>query len=420
MPNDDARPPLEGSAGTSLNAVIDVPIVTDQSETLKPSNPGAEQGTAWDKIVSGTFLCPKCNSAAVADVQGMHCDCGWIADEPAESWKRICLADTVAGLRDGTLVRPRATLGVRSDGRGLFYPGRVNGLYGDSTAGKTWTALLCCTQAMESGGTVIFIDFEDDEVGTVERLLDLGVEPDAITTQFGYVRPDERFDNEARARLLQQIEDLAPTLVVIDSTGESMAMDGTKPNDDDDVARWITNLPKWVARLGPAVLLLDHLAKAGEKKTPVGSHRKLSAINGSAYVQASVKAFSKTQAGFSKLTCSKDRRGGWATGSPVAELHVEPCQDTGTLQVKLQVPDGAEREGLASALRQMEKMQAIADVLAANTDGLSKTRVRVHVKGGSKDIDAALTALIVEGYVSSETPHRLLRPYSSIERSEDA
>jgi hypothetical protein len=338
--------------------------------------------------------------------------------ERTKSWSRIDLDATIKGLQDGTIDRPTATIGKRTDGLALFYEGRVNGLYGDSTAGKTWTSLLACVQVM-AHRSVVFIDFEDDEVGTVERLLALGVDSQTISSRFAYLRPEEKFSDAARARLLELVEEINPALVVIDSTGESMAVDGTKPNDDDDVARWVAALPKVVARRGPAVLLLDHLAKSHDGGLwPIGSQRKRAAITGAAYVQESVVGFDKNTAGHSRLRCSKDRRGGWSTGATVAELRVVPTEAGETVRVDLVEP--IDREAVRS-LKHTTMMAVICRAMVAThaegTEFVSKRWVREAVPGTSARKDEALADLVEQGCVEQQSKgFRVVRPYQAVEQ----
>src|SRR5690606_22156878 len=121
---------------------------------------------------------------------------------------------------------------------GLFYPGRVNGLAGESGAGKTWTALVVVAQELAEGRAAVYVDLEDDAAGVVGRLLDLQVETGSIAARFAYISPNERLDVVGAAALEGVIAALEPSLVVIDSTGEALALDGAKPNDDDSVAAW--------------------------------------------------------------------------------------------------------------------------------------------------------------------------------------
>ncbi|MGH9121441.1 MAG: hypothetical protein ACRDYC_05780, partial [Acidimicrobiales bacterium] len=59
-----------------------------------------------------------------------------------ESWQQRDIGPIVHGLVAGTITRPAPTVGWRDDGVALLYEGRVNGLYGESNAGKSFVALF--------------------------------------------------------------------------------------------------------------------------------------------------------------------------------------------------------------------------------------------------------------------------------------
>src|SRR5215218_1455351 len=72
------------------------------------------------------------------------------ATEPfGNSWRPIDLTKVVEGLLNGTLTGPTPTIGRLPDGTCLFYAARVNGIHGDSTAAKTFTALATCRQQLQ-------------------------------------------------------------------------------------------------------------------------------------------------------------------------------------------------------------------------------------------------------------------------------
>lgn len=71
---------------------------------------------------------------------------------------------------DDSFEAPSATLLQRTDGRGLFYEGRENGLQGDPGSGKTWVAQMAAAEVLKVGGTVVYIDFEDTWRAGVARL----------------------------------------------------------------------------------------------------------------------------------------------------------------------------------------------------------------------------------------------------------
>ena len=83
----------------------------------------------------------------------------------------------------------------------------------------------------------------------------------------------------------------------MDSIGESLAAEGFKPNDDDDVTRWFRLLPRRLARNGAAVMGVDHVTKSAEGRGlyAIGSQRKLAAIDGAAYLVDVVSAPTKEQ-----------------------------------------------------------------------------------------------------------------------------
>lgn len=77
-------------------------------------------------------------------------------------WADVPLDGILDSIAAGTLVLPTPTVGMLSDGTaGLFYAGRVNGLAGESGAGKGWIALTAGLEQMMLGQHVYYLDFED-------------------------------------------------------------------------------------------------------------------------------------------------------------------------------------------------------------------------------------------------------------------
>ena len=62
---------------------------------------------------------------------------------------------------DGTYQPPEPSHLLRTDGLGLFYPGRINLLFGESEVGKGWVALAAVAQALAAGDAVLYLDLED-------------------------------------------------------------------------------------------------------------------------------------------------------------------------------------------------------------------------------------------------------------------
>jgi len=316
------------------------------------------------------------------------------------TWTPAALSAVLSGLADGTLGRPSPTLG-RFDGLagGLFYPGRVNGLAGESGSGKTWTALVVVAQELADERAVVYVDLEDDAAGIVGRLLDLGVDPGAIGARFAYVSPNERLDIPGAEALARTIEQLQPTVVVIDSTGEALALDGAKPNDDDQVALWFRRLPRAIADRGPAVLLLDHTTKVDvDGLWPIGSQRKRAAITGAQFMQRTVRPFDKWTPGHAKLVCAKDRNGNYRPGQHVVDLKVTPTGGRVVLEL-VAASDGPRAEG--GGFRPTGYMERISLALEALGEPVSFNGVCERITGKRAHIRAAVDALVVEGYLTT-------------------
>jgi len=347
--------------------------------------------------------------------------------EHALSWAEVRLGPVIAGLLDGSLRPPEPTLCRRSDGLGLFYTGRVNGIHGESGAAKTWIALYACRQEIETGRHVVFLDFEDNEILTVGRLLSIGADPESAVRHFHYVSPDESFGLFAKERIEAVLATYAPSLAVVDSTGEAMSLDGTKSNIDEEVAAWNRRLPRWIARRGPAVLALDHVTKAtdGRGLYAVGSHRKRAMVTGSSFLIEAVKEFGIGQHGIARLVTAKDRCGHHIKGQPVGtfsldarlEPHARALEQPYTCLLEPPEPPRGEASG---GKRPTWLMEAASKVIEA-TPGLTKNAVVTSVGKNRPHTILAIEILVSEGYVEAKPGpnrsqlHRSGRPYRQAE-----
>lgn len=329
------------------------------------------------------------------------------------SWAPVDVAATVAGLLAGAITRPLPTVLNRTDGSALLYPAKVNGIAGASGDGKSLIAQKAAADELATGNAVVYVDLEDDAASVVARLLAMGVEPTAIVDRFVYVHPDESYGNDAQAHLEAVVTARRPTLVVVDSTGESLALDGAKPNDDDDVARWFRRLPGPLARLGPAVVVIDHMVKADDGSlSPIGSQRKRAAISGAQYVTALARPFSRNQEGMVKLVCGKDRHGNYRRGQVVAEVTVTGDPDAETITLEVVAP----LAGDGATFRPTHLMERVSRHLEDTGEPLTRNAVRDDVTGNNDAVIKALAVLVDEGYVEREKVgqahhHRHLKPY---------
>ncbi len=339
----------------------------------------------------------------------------WAANEKAQrrsvkkhavgSWALVDVSEVLEGIVSGSTPPERPLVLDRGDGQALFYAGRRNGVHGESGSGKSWLALLAAAQELAAGHACLYIDYEDGARGIVQRLVDLGTDPSAIAERFHYVNPDQPFTDAAAKALKKIIRRRSVTLVVVDSTGEGMAADGTSPNDDDDVARWFKRVPTFLARLGPAVVVLDHSPKATDLNSrlwPIGSQRKRAAIDGAQYLQEAAQPFSRDNAGWAKIICAKDRHGTYARAEHVASLHVTP---TGSgVHVELVAPPKVTPVDKRAAL--MERISATLETMGAP---LTMRALRDHVKGNASEIAEATRELVARGFIEVHQVGQSLR-----------
>lgn len=282
----------------------------------------------------------------------------------------------------------------------LLYPGRVNAVYGTHTAGKTWLALYMAKLNMEAGGKTLIIDYEDSPVGFADRCRALDVR---LAKAARYVAPQGRVNITDLASVIQD-EDIS--LVIIDSAGESLAAGGYDSNSERDVTEWFTLVPDALAALGPAVLLLDHIAKKQDgTPSPVGSFRKSAAITGAQFSMENKVGFSRERSGWSKLTCTKDRNGYFATGEVVGRVDFMPCD--GDMQVTLK---RGETEAMAVTDRiEIDVLLYVGDRWALDgaqdedgndIDGRPDiTQIRSGVTGDNTKIREAVDRLVGRGFL---------------------
>jgi hypothetical protein len=225
----------------------------------------------------------------------------------------------------GQVVMPEPSVLIRTDGKGLMYPGRVNVLFGASESAKSWIALFVCQQEMDAGERALYLDFEDMPEGTVARQLALGAAPDDIAQQFRYVHPEgpiadlQRYrfgaqptpDGEASARVFWAlVESFDPTIAVVDGMTVLYGLHGHDTNDagnTDVITGWL----KQLTRAGrTTVLVIDHTGKgAGPGASPIGAHHKTAMVQGTSLRVDVISRPMRGAVGTMRLIVFKDRPG---------------------------------------------------------------------------------------------------------------
>ena len=336
--------------------------------------------------------------------------------EIERSWQPVDLQPILAG----DYAPPKPVVGQRSDGVGLFYPGKVHTVASASEAGKTWLMLAATFDEIKAGNHCLYIDFEDIEAGIVGRLLTLQLPADAIREQFHYIRPTQSVNAPVHAAdLFEAIEAHRPSLAVIDGITEAMAMHGLNVNDNNDIALFGEMLPRKLARNGPATVCLDHVVKNSDSTSryALGGVHKLNGLDGAAYVLEGRDPFGVGVNGRSAILIAKDRPGQLRKHglrrkdglTDFGELVVNSHDDT---YAEFEITPAVARSNAVRPTIVMEKISRVYE----QYDKPMPQREALAIVGGKTDTARlAFSLLRVEGHLSDKTPHQLLKPY----RAED-
>lgn len=226
------------------------------------------------------------------------------------SWRPERLTDILNGEWNPTI----PTLMKRSDGIHLLYPGKVHSLHGESESAKSLIAQAECVKVINSGGLVLYQDYESDPASVIHRMLNMGASPDAVNRRLKYVRPEfdpesygDREAEEFEKHLTRQYK-----LIVIDGVTASFDVYGLNSMDNGDTMKWGRKLPlKLAAKTGAAVLLIDHVTKSsdGRGRFALGAQMKMSFLTGAAYTAKMNQQLAVGRIGKVDIRVGKDREG---------------------------------------------------------------------------------------------------------------
>jgi len=332
----------------------------------------------------------------------------------------------LSAVLDGSHKPVVPTVGARDDGIGLFYAGHINGIQGESEAGKSWVALITCLIEINRGNHVVYVDFEDSEAGVVGRMLLIGAVPHDIRERFHYARPNLTPGRGDLDAFVGRVDAVKPTLVVVDGVTEAMSMLGLELKENTEIAKFRRTFLRPLADTGAAVVPLDHVVKDGQNRGryALGGVHKLNGVDGVQYMLEAVKPFGINTEGRSRLRIAKDRpaqvrkhalAGGknpmhWfgdlvvkSEGDTFAEAHIyPPIQSTDD-------PAEMTAEQQQEAKEEAELKDRETKVLAAlerSTARLSMTAIEAVVSGRASVTRRAVTRLVAGGLVVAETGPR--------------
>ena len=303
------------------------------------------------------------------------------------------LVDLTA-LLSGGYVPPVADVGITTDGIGLFYRGRVNGLFGAPECGKTWIALWAAAQALCDGESALYVDADHNGASQILAWLTqiIGARDEVETAiaegRLLIAEPD------SLAEILEIIDyvDRREGVAVLDSIGELEAMAGTNADVNDRYLRMNRAVMTPLAQMGWTVITLDHVAKVGGGDSAIGASAKKRAANGAYYKVSRVSRFAPGRAGSSRMSLEKDRCGGVASALADDDVTFEMDADGRCSIYACE---------LAPSATEPSVEEAILDTLAQDTTGLSARDIRQRIRRSDIQTRAALKALAKVGVVRS-------------------
>lgn len=348
-------------------------------------------------------------------------------------WDRIDLTPVV----NGEWEPPQPTIMLRTDGRGLLYPGLVHTFQGEPESGKSMLAQAVAAGILAAGGRVLYLDFESDRGTVVSRIMALGAPAQAVLERMHYLNPDTRPDPNPEAwELWQGILATPYDLAIIDGVNEALSVYGYSLMDNDDVTAWGRALPRALATgTGAAVVCVDHVTKSkdGRNRFAIGAQAKLSYLTGASYTIEPTEYLAPGRRGVLSIRVGKDRPGG------VRAFAAPDFQQADRTQAVAQAvfdsegrePGDRIRYTLEnplkmghSPLRVDQKrptaiMAAIsAEYEKADAEGrtITVTTARKLVKGTSELKTNAVNALLAEGYLQKQSgankPHLFKRRFA--------
>jgi AAA domain len=303
---------------------------------------------------------------------------------------------------DSDQTRRVPDVGRRDDGRCIFYTGTVNGMHGDSGDGKSLGMLRFAADEIRLGHHVVWIDWEEaDELTIVERLKALAVTRDAAVERFHYVCPT---GVAPEIHVIQQLAaDIAgwgARLVVLDSVGEALGAEGASGMKDEDMTGWMQRVPRPLAAAGAAVVLIDHVTKAGDNNLfASGTLRKKAALTGASYLVENRIPFSRAQKGMSRIVCAKDRHGHYAKGEEVALMWVTPQPDGG-IEMTFVVPEIRSAEQKAATAK-WQIVARVVELVGKNEGPVAQSEVKEAVGKRAADVVAAIDSAVRIGAIRS-------------------
>lgn len=315
----------------------------------------------------------------------------------------------------------------RADGNALFYPARVNGIFGDPETAKSWIAQVAIVEALAAGQRAALVDVDHNGANlTTERLLLLGatVEQLADPNLFRYCEPTDGLDLLAT---ITQLVTWKPAVAVLDSIGEIMPMLGIKSVDNDELSTGLRQTATALADAGACVITVDHLPKSHEARTSgfaIGGTAKKRAMDG-AYIHADAKV-PPSPGGIGRiiLRIEKDRPGRLRATCGGKYVGTFTLDSTNAGAITTSITNEAPPTTDDGGWRPTHLMERISRFVEENP-GSSKNLIEISVKGKATHKRQALELLILDAYIevtkgaNRAQEHHPVKPYREGDEDRD-
>ncbi|MCW2831122.1 MAG: RecA recombination protein [Aeromicrobium sp.] len=290
----------------------------------------------------------------------------------------------------------------QTNGHAIFYAGRVNGIFGDPEAAKSWLAMIGVVEALTAGQRAAYIDVDHNGAQIItERLLLLGAQPHHLSNP-DHFQLHEPEDGPALRDTIRALITWQPAYAVLDSIGEMMPMLGIKSVDNDELSGALRTIATSLANTGTCVVTVDHLPKGTESRATgfaIGGTAKKRAIDGS-YIHAEARTPpAPGHVGKITLRIEKDRPGRLrehAQGKYLGTLTIDST-NTGITTISIGQDSPITDTGV---FRPTGLMEAVSRFVEEN-DQATFNDITETVTGKEKTIRAALKCLVNEGFLST-------------------
>ncbi|MEV6542292.1 hypothetical protein [Streptomyces sp. NPDC051665] len=217
----------------------------------------------------------------------------------------MSVSDALDALLDGAVmdVPSVALIDGHARGWGLFYPGHVNGAYGDGSVGKSVILAEIQARELNASGIVVHWEFDNNPVMTIiQRLLNAGAKPEAIRGRFHVI-----YTVDDRDSLTTDVRH-AVKLVTLDAMNPAITALGCDPYHPSGVDTVIRECFQPFTLHGACGIFIDHVGHEN-KARQLGAIRKSQAVQGALYEAVRVSPLKPGLTGRTRLVLRKDNRG---------------------------------------------------------------------------------------------------------------